>query len=127
MKLLNKRGQSIAEYSILIALVIAAAVGIQTYVKRGWQGRAKDASDQFVGNIYTEYTTAGANLGTVADAVRTNQFDPESFARRSTQQTLRDSQDYLLASGGTTNLSTVRTTQANASDYQSYTYNTLNP
>jgi uncharacterized protein (UPF0333 family) len=41
----NKRGQNVAEYSILIALVIAAAVAMQTYVKRSVQGRVKDASD----------------------------------------------------------------------------------
>jgi hypothetical protein len=124
MKLLNKRGQSIAEYSILIALVIAAAIGIQTYVKRGWQGRAKDAADEFVGNIVTGYTTANVGLGSVTDAVRTDQFDPTEFARRSTQETLADKQDYAVFSEGTTNLSTERTTKANASDYQSYTYNT---
>jgi len=43
--MLNRRGQNIAEYSILIALVIAAAVAMQTYVKRGIQGRVADAVD----------------------------------------------------------------------------------
>ncbi len=41
----NRRGQNIAEYSILIALVVAAAVAMNTYVKRGVQGRMKDAVD----------------------------------------------------------------------------------
>ncbi len=41
----SKKGQNIAEYAILIALVIAAAVGMQVYVKRGWQGKVKDATD----------------------------------------------------------------------------------
>lgn len=43
--MLNRKGQNIAEYSILIALVIAAAVAMQTYVKRGIQGRVADAVD----------------------------------------------------------------------------------
>ena len=43
--MLNRKGQNIAEYSILIALVIAAAVGMQIYVKRGMQGRMADAVD----------------------------------------------------------------------------------
>lgn len=43
--MLNRKGQNIAEYSILIALVIAAAVGMQMYVKRGLQGRLADATD----------------------------------------------------------------------------------
>lgn len=41
----NQKGQNIAEYSILIALVIAAAVAMQVYVKRGIQGRIADAVD----------------------------------------------------------------------------------
>jgi len=43
--MLNRKGQNIAEYSILIALVIAAAVAMQVYVRRGIQGRMADAVD----------------------------------------------------------------------------------
>lgn len=41
--MLNRKGQNTAEYAILIALIIAAAVGMQTYVKRGIQGRIQEA------------------------------------------------------------------------------------
>lgn len=41
----NRKGQNTAEYAILIALVVAAAVAMQTYVKRGIQGRVADAVD----------------------------------------------------------------------------------
>jgi hypothetical protein len=44
-KMFNRKGQNIAEYSILIALVIAAAVAMQVYVKRGIQGKVADATD----------------------------------------------------------------------------------
>jgi hypothetical protein len=37
------KGQSTAEYAIVIGLVIAAAVAMQIYVKRGLQGKIKDA------------------------------------------------------------------------------------
>ena len=40
-----KRGQSTAEYAIVIGLVIAAAVAMQVYVKRGIQGKMKAATD----------------------------------------------------------------------------------
>jgi len=43
--MLKRKGQNIAEYSILIALVIAAAVAMQTYIRRGVQGRMADAVD----------------------------------------------------------------------------------
>lgn len=39
------KGQSTAEYAIVIGLVIAAIVAMQVYVKRGLQGKVKDAVD----------------------------------------------------------------------------------
>ncbi|MCK9431218.1 MAG: hypothetical protein M0R17_14715 [Candidatus Omnitrophica bacterium] len=41
----NKKGQSTAEYAIIIGVVIAAVVAMQVYVKRGIQAKFKDASD----------------------------------------------------------------------------------
>src|SRR4030042_149314 len=43
--MLKRKGQNIAEDSILIALVIAAAVAMQVYIKRGIQARVADAVD----------------------------------------------------------------------------------
>lgn len=40
-----RKGQSTAEYAIVIGLVIAAAVAMQVYVKRGLQGKIRDAVD----------------------------------------------------------------------------------
>jgi len=40
-----RKGQSTAEYAIVIGLVIAAAVAMQIYVKRGLQAKMKDAVD----------------------------------------------------------------------------------
>ncbi|MDD5119831.1 MAG: hypothetical protein PHR84_00775 [Candidatus Omnitrophica bacterium] len=42
---LLRKGQSTAEYAIVIGLVIAAAVAMQVYVKRSIQGKMKDAVD----------------------------------------------------------------------------------
>lgn len=44
--MLNKRGQNTAEYALLIALVIGAAIAMQTYVKRAWQGGVKFSVDK---------------------------------------------------------------------------------
>lgn len=44
------------EYAILIAVVIGALIGMQTYVKRGLQGRLKAASDD-VGTQFEPGTT----------------------------------------------------------------------
>ncbi|MBU1124500.1 MAG: hypothetical protein KKC84_00565 [Candidatus Omnitrophica bacterium] len=43
---LKKRGQSTLEYSIVIAVVIAALLALNVYLKRGVQGKLKDSADQ---------------------------------------------------------------------------------
>lgn len=47
-KFLNKRkrkGQSTLEYAVLIIIIIGALLSIQVYIKRGVQGRLKQATD----------------------------------------------------------------------------------
>ncbi len=46
MRFFNRKGQNTAEYAIIIALVVAAAVAMQTYVKRSMQGGVKFAVDK---------------------------------------------------------------------------------
>jgi Flp pilus assembly pilin Flp len=45
LRLCNHKGQNTAEYAIVIALIIGAVIAMQTYVKRGLQGRMKDGTD----------------------------------------------------------------------------------
>ena len=40
----NKKAQQTAEYALLISLVVAAIIAMQTYAQRTIQGRIKDAS-----------------------------------------------------------------------------------
>jgi uncharacterized protein (UPF0333 family) len=40
----SKKAQSILEYALLIAVVVAAILIMQVFVKRGFQGQLKDAS-----------------------------------------------------------------------------------
>ena len=44
-RLKNKKAQSTAEYVIVLGLVVAAVMAMQTYIKRGLQGRIKDVVD----------------------------------------------------------------------------------
>lgn len=39
------KAQSISEYSLCVAIVLIAAIAINVYVKRGLQGRYRDAMD----------------------------------------------------------------------------------
>lgn len=95
---LTRKAQTTAEYAIVIGLVIAAVLAMQVYVKRGLQGRVKDAVDHTdpsdtitgvtgqyepyytqstmdsnQGAVDTETTTDGGAVGRVsnADASRT--------------------------------------------------------
>ncbi len=58
----KRLGQSTAEYAIVIAIVIAAAIAMQTYVKRGIQAKVKAAVDHKI---------AGYGLGNAKD-----QYEP---------------------------------------------------
>lgn len=60
---MSKKGQSTAEYAIVIGLVIAAIVAMQVYVKRSIQGKVKDAVD------YND-SSSSSILG------KTNQYEP---------------------------------------------------
>ena len=67
---LKKAGQSTAEYAIVIGLVIAAVVGMQVYVKRGMQGKFKDASDA---DIVADADDSGEAYGVNA----VEQYEPQ--------------------------------------------------
>ncbi len=58
----NKKAQTTAEYAVLIGLVVAALLAMQVYVKRGLQGRLRDATDR----VATQNPEVGM----------TNQYEP---------------------------------------------------
>lgn len=58
----NKKAQNTAEYALLIALVVAGVIAMQTYAQRALQARVRDAS------LYMAGTTS--TIGT------TNQYEP---------------------------------------------------
>ena len=65
-----ERGQSTAEYAVLISIVIAAAVGMQVYLKRGLQARYKVVSDRLTAG------GAGQQIGGVNLQHRADQYEP---------------------------------------------------
>jgi len=71
-----KKAQATAEYAILFALVVAAAMGVQSYVKRSLQARIYDAANDFV------TATGGTTLqwhGISLDKTTTDQFSRSEF------------------------------------------------
>lgn len=62
----NKKAQQTAEYALLISLVVAAVIAMQTYAQRTIQARIRDASGYL--------TTQTSALG------KTNQYEPYYLA-----------------------------------------------
>jgi hypothetical protein len=82
-----RKGQSTAEYAIVIGLVIAAAVAMQVYVKRGIQGKMKDASD------YVDSDASGV-VGT------TKQYEPNYMMETTMVSTRNASENATTTTGG---------------------------
>jgi uncharacterized protein (UPF0333 family) len=71
-----KKAQATAEYAILFSLVVAAAMGVQSYVKRALQARVYDAANDFV------EATGGRTLqwhGISTDKTTTDQESTQEF------------------------------------------------
>jgi uncharacterized protein (UPF0333 family) len=71
-----RKSQATAEYAILFALVVAAAMGVQSYVKRALQARVYDAANDFVN------ATGGTTLqwqGISTDKTTTDQESKSEF------------------------------------------------
>jgi len=49
----NSRGQSIAEYTMFISVVVMALLAMQIYLKRGIQGKLKDMADAISPESYS--------------------------------------------------------------------------
>jgi len=75
------KAQSTAEYVIVLGLIVAAVVAMQSYIKRGFQGRIKDAVD------YKDQSGQNANVV----VFQTTQYEP--YYLSSTFESTRESQD----------------------------------
>jgi hypothetical protein len=74
----KKIGQSTAEYAIVIGLVIAAAVAMQVYVKRGIQAKVKGAVDYKPGAMFTTNQYEPFDSTSDMNATRTSQVVSET-------------------------------------------------
>jgi len=59
---IKKRGQTLQEYVILLGLVAVAFIAMQTYMKRGAQGRLKDLADQISAKQYEPTDTVSNTM-----------------------------------------------------------------
>lgn len=105
IKLRKSKAQTTAEYAILIALVIGAAMAMQIYVKRGLQGRVKDVVD---------HTGSGGIVGSNTDNLEFSASQYEPYYLRSDAQTGQDTTDSeTVTDGGIVGRGTTSNTAAN--------------
>ena len=65
----TKKGQSILEYAILLAVVIAVLLIMQAFVKRGYQGSLKRSADSMGTQFSASGTTTKAKQGMEGDRI----------------------------------------------------------
>lgn len=76
----SKKGQSTLEYAIIIAVVVAALLAMQFYMKRGVQGKLRSSTDEigeqfsptYTSNYTTESLTNTTETVTAGGATTTN-------------------------------------------------------
>jgi uncharacterized protein (UPF0333 family) len=66
------KGQSTLEYAMIIAVVVGALIAIQIYMKRGVQGKLREATDETggqysAGNVTSKFTTEQIGTLTTTD------------------------------------------------------------
>ena len=88
-----KRSQSIFEYGILIASIVAGLVAMQVYVQRSIQGRLRDLSKQISPQQYSpeftdsQYTILQAEREEVHKTGRATHTSSRSLLRREGNET----------------------------------------
>lgn len=113
-----KRGQNTAEYAILIGVIVAAAIAMQIYIRRGMQARVKDAVD------FT--TTVVDQDGNVFFNQQLKQYEPYYMDTNfETTQNGSTSQELQQGGGLVKNAISEETTRTGNQTYSNYTAGNL--
>ena len=67
----NRKGQSTLEYALIIAVVVAGLLLMQHYVKRGYAGRLRTASDDMGGQFDPGRYTGSFNITQSSNVTQT--------------------------------------------------------
>ena len=104
----NKKAQNTAEYALLIALVVAGVIAMQTYAQRALQARMRDAGQYMVSNT----SVGGFN---------TTQYEP--YYLSSDYSISRNSEDTKILGNGLTAMASNSQRVRNGGGFQASTYN----
>lgn len=92
-RLLGTRGQSMAEYAVLFAIVIGAAVAVQQYVKTRLQGAVRGYADNYITEVKKGVSYAETKFDPARLSNSTSATDQEfTTARDGTVQSLSGSE-----------------------------------
>ncbi|MDD4953388.1 MAG: class III signal peptide-containing protein [Candidatus Omnitrophica bacterium] len=95
---LNKKGQGTLEYGVIIAVVVAGLIFMQTYVKQGVQGKLKQSADE-IGEQYSEHSTGTiTTISNVNTEENTTGGDRPVTTSSSTQHQTRSSTENITVS-----------------------------
>jgi Flp pilus assembly pilin Flp len=83
---IRKKGQTIQEYVILLALVATAFIAMQIYMKRGVQGRLRSLANQISPKQYESgETTSRTEIGRTGSSTETEHLG--TYTNRGTDTT----------------------------------------
>jgi len=120
----SRKAQSTAEYAIIIGVVVGALIVMQTYIKRGIQGRFKDATDGYVESLNNPdiwQDAQGADIGN-ANAVLQPQWEFDRYEARRTNVVDGTETTEQMLQGGQVRRDINEVTSQAQGDYQEYRY-----
>lgn len=115
IKLCNRRGQNTAEYAILIGVIVAAAIAMQVYVRRGMQARVKDSVD------WTKTADLQSGTGATIFNQTLGQYEPYyQCAAYDTSQSSTSGEQLLEGGGVGRNVTDEQTHRTGNQEYTNY-------
>jgi len=100
----NKKAQSTLEYAIIVIIIVGALLALQTYMKRGIQGKLKSSADD-IGDQYSPDNTKVAKIVSTSSNTQetfglagqgisqTNMNSPEKTLTDETSQVINSSRE----------------------------------
>ena len=95
--MLNRKGQSILEYALIIAIVIAGLLLMMHYVRRGYAGRLKSASDDMGEQYDPSAYTGNYQVTQYSNTVQSVQSKETSTEHAMDQQNIRNGTENIAA------------------------------
>ena len=93
--MLKRKGQSTLEYALIIAVVVGGLLLMQHYVKRGYAGRLKSASDDMGEQFDPAAYSANFTINQTSNVEQTVQDRVSTTNHLSPQTSNRSGNEYL--------------------------------